>query len=89
MTASYEGDAVVRKWLIIVVVVYLVPGLLFGVWAQLRADPEDPPPVPVWAPGLSLGQRVMGALWMVPSLLLWPVFLPPTIYWCLIRGACG
>lgn len=89
MTTSYVGDVVMRKWLLIAIVIYLIPGLLLAVWAQLRADPEDPPPMPVWAPGLSWGQRVMAALWMVPSVLLWPVFLPPTIYWCLIRGACG
>jgi hypothetical protein len=89
MTTNSEGDVVIRKWLLIAIVIYLPPGLLLAAWAQLRADPEDPPPMPVWAPGLSWGQRVMAALWMVPSVVLWPVFLPPTIYWCLIRGACG
>jgi len=86
---SYEGVVTMRKWLLIAIVIYLVPGLVLAVGWQLRADADDPPPMPVWAPGLSLGQRVMAALWMVPSVLLWPVFLPPTIYWWLIRGACG
>jgi hypothetical protein len=51
-----------RKWLLIAIVIYLVPGLVYAVWGQLRADPDDAPPMPVWAPGLSLGQRVMAAL---------------------------
>lgn len=89
MTTSYEGDVVMRKWLPIAIVIYAVPGLLLAVWAQVRAEPEDPRPMPVWGPGVPVGQRVMAALWMVPSVLLWPVFLPPTIYWCLIRRACG
>jgi hypothetical protein len=78
-----------RKWLMIAIVVYLLPGLGLAVWAEVRAEPADPPPMPVWAPGLSFGQRVMAAIWMVPVVLLWPIFLPPTIYWCLLKGACG
>ncbi len=89
MTASCEGDVVMRKRLLIAIVVYLVSGFLLAGCAQLRTEPEDPPPMPVWAPGLSWGQRVMAALWMAPSVLLWPLYLPPTIYGCLIRGACG
>jgi hypothetical protein len=77
------------RWLLIAVIIYLLPGLALAVWAQLLADLSDPPPMPVWAPSLSLGQRVAAALWMLPTVLLWPVFLPPTIYWCFIRGACG
>lgn len=78
-----------RKWLRIAIVIYLLIGLANAVWVQVRADPDDPPPMPIWAPGLSLGQRLMAAIWMVPVVLLWPIFLPLTIYWCLIRGTCG
>ena len=78
-----------RKLLLIAVAVYLLIGLANAIWVQVRADPNDPPPMPVWAPELSLGRRLMAAIWMVPDVLLWPIFLPPTIYWCLIREACG
>jgi len=78
-----------RRWLRIAIVIYLFIGLANAVWVQIRADPEDPPPMPVWAPGLSLGRRLAAAVWMVPVVLLWPIFLPPTIYWYLTRGACG
>jgi len=78
-----------RRWLLIAIILYLLPGLVYAVWVQLRADADDPPPMPVWAPKLSLGQRLMAAIWMVPFVLLWPIFLPPTVYWCLMRGVCG
>ena len=68
--------------------IYLLIGLANAAWVQARADPEDPPPMPVWAPGLSFGRRLAAAVWMVPDVLLWPIFLPPTVYWYLTRGAC-
>lgn len=78
-----------HKWLPIAIITYLWPGLIPAVWAQMRADADDPPLTPVWAPGLLLGQRVMAAICMVPTVLLWLIFLPPTIYRSVIRGTSG
>lgn len=78
-----------RRWLWAAIAFYLLIGLAHGVWVQVRADPNDPPPMPIWAPGLSFGHRLGAVLWMVPVVLLWPIFLLPTIYWCLIQRGCG
>ncbi len=77
-----------KKALLYFVIIYLLIGFGFAVYGQIIADPNDPPPMPVWAPGLSLSRRFMSFfLYFFPSVLLWPIFLPPTI-WCLIRGTC-
>lgn len=78
-----------RKWVLAAIIVYLLIGLAYAVWVQIRADPNDPPPMPIWAPGLSLGQRLMAVVWEIPTVLLWPIFLPPTIYHCFLRRTCG
>jgi hypothetical protein len=78
-----------RKLPLIAITVYPLPGLARAVWVQVRADPDDPPAMPAWVPGLQFGQRIVSAIWMVPTALLWPIFLPPTIYWCITRGVFG
>ncbi len=78
-----------RKLLRIAIVIYLLIGLAYAVWVQARADPNDPPPMPVWAPGLPLGQRFWAIISMMLDVLLWPIFLPPTLSWWLRRGKSG
>jgi hypothetical protein len=70
-----------RKALLYFMIIYLLIGFGFAVYGQIIANPNDPPPMPVWAPGLSLSRRLMSLfLYFLPSVLLWPIFLPPTIY---------
>ena len=70
----------IKKMLLYIVVCYLIIGVGFALYVQIIADPNDPPPMPVWAPGLSPGQRLGAFLTgFLPCVLLWPVWLPPTI----------
>jgi len=71
-----------------IVAVYLLIGFAYAVYVQIKADPNDPPPMPVWAPGLSVGERLGAFLlgFVLPG-LLWPLFLPPTLWWCLFKNA--
>ncbi len=71
------------------VAVYLLIGFAYAVYVQIKADPNDPPPMPVWAPGLSVGERLGAFLlgFVLPG-LFWPFFLPPTLWWCLFKNAC-
>ncbi len=73
---------------LIIVAVYFIIGFAYGIYVQINADPNDPPPIPIWAPGLSLGER-LGAflLGFVLPALLWPLFLPPTL-WSLFKNTC-
>jgi hypothetical protein len=75
------------KILLCTVIIYLLIGFGYAVYWEITADPEDTP-APIWAPGLSLGERI-GHFFLVfiPTVLLWPFLLPPTI-WCLIKGTC-
>lgn len=74
---------------ILILVVYLLIGFTYAAYVQIKADPNDPPPIPIWAPGLSPSER-LGAflLGFVLPALLWPIFLPPTLWWCLFKNAC-
>lgn len=76
------------KTLIIIAAVYFMIGFAYGIYVQIKADPNDPPPIPIWAPGLSLGERLGAFLigFVFPA-LFWPLFLPPTL-WCLFKNTC-
>jgi len=77
------------KTILYVVAVYLMIGFTYAIYVQIKADPNDPPPIPIWAPGLSWGER-LGAflLGFVLPALFWPIFLPPTLWWCLFKNTC-
>ncbi len=76
------------KFLLYFAIIYLLIGFGYAVYVQIIADPTDPPPMPVWAPGLSLTERLISFfLYFVPCVLLWPIFLPPTIWW-IIKETC-
>ena len=60
--------------------IYFLIGFGFAVWGQMTADPNDTP-TPIWVTGLSPGERVGLFLTVfVPTVLLWPLLLPATIY---------
>ena len=69
-----------RKVLLYFVLIYLLIGFGYAVYMEITADPNDTP-TPIWAPGLSLGERLGVFLFVfIPCVLLWPFLLPPTIY---------
>lgn len=78
-----------NKVILYILVLYVLIGFAYAFYVQVKADPNDPPPVPIWAPGLSLVERAwVFLIYFVPAVLCWPVFLPPTIWWCFIKHTC-
>jgi len=45
------------KILLCIAIIYLLIGFGYVVYEEITADPEDTP-VPIWASGLSLGERI-------------------------------